>query len=283
MSFTFRGDKYLGGAAETMEHLPPGLYTIDEHMFIGPFMAATTFGPEELIDLHGTPADDVMEDVKQFLAKRQDFERFGFAHRRGYLLYGPPGTGKSSVSKMIAKRFVELGGVVVVGSGAYDLPNAVNFMQANDPGRDLMVMLEDPDEDDMNESSVLGCLDGTRVVSGLVTVLTTNYKSKLPPRLANRPGRFDRVVRIDRIPRAIQVEFLRRLQARDSNCPDVAEALVKALDGIPLTLAHMKEAFVAHVLLGASLSQVRERFLAMAHTGDAEDDDNEVKAELWDS
>lgn len=292
MGFTVRQQGELRQyfqSGEYTERIPPGQYTIHSAMFVGTYLQALDVKTDTLLDMPGTAADDVMEDVRQFLAKRAEFEKYGFNHKRGYLLYGPPGTGKSSIAQLVARRFVADGGIVVMAEEAGDLPMAVDYIKAADPGRNLMVLIEDPYEDDLDAPEVLSVLDGTKAVTGLITVCTTNHKSKMSPRIANRPGRFDRVVRVDRIPTAVQIAFIQQLQARDPNGPQCAEELVKALDGLPLTLAHLKEAFLAHVLLGASLKDIRARFERMARTGDAEEDGNAVdpavlaqqEAQLW--
>lgn len=256
-----------------------GIYTIQHNPFMGPYLQTLAVKTDELLDMPGTAADEVMADVRQFLSKRAEFERYGFNHKRGYLMYGPPGTGKSSIAQLCARRFVADGGIVVMAEGAGDLPSAVDFVKAYCPGRNLMVIIEDPDEEDMDDTEVLAVLDGTKSVAGLVTICTTNHKSKMSPRIANRPGRFDRVVRVDRINPKIQLAFLEQLQNRNPEGVKPAKDLVKALEGLPLTLAHLKEAFLAHVLLGATLKEIRARFERMAKTGDQEGDDNEVDAE----
>jgi SpoVK/Ycf46/Vps4 family AAA+-type ATPase len=260
------------------DKLAAGIYTIHEAMFIGPYLDTLETQTDELLDMPGTAADDVMSDVRQFLSKRAEFEKYGFTHKRGYLMYGPPGTGKSSIAQLCARRFVQDDGLVIMAEACSDLPMAVDFVKANDPGRNLMVIIEDPDEEDLDDTEVLSVLDGTKAVAGLVTIVTTNHKSKMSPRIANRPGRFDRVVRVDRISPAIQRAFVEQLEARDPSGPKVSAQLVKALEGLPLTLAHLKEAFLANVLLDVPLKTVRERFERMAKTGDQEGDDNEVEA-----
>jgi chaperone BCS1 len=231
-------------------------------------IVATKLLSDKLLILPGTAADDVIADMRSFMAKREAFARYGFTHKRGYLLYGPQGTGKSSIAQQIVKAFTDDGGVVLVCRDPFYMPLGIEWMKVHEPGRGIMVLMEDPDEKHLDNSQVLAYLDGTRAVSGLVVVVTTNHKEKMTPRLANRPGRFDRVVLIDRISPVIQTAFLRELQARNPEGPQPAEELVAGLDGLPLTLAHLKEAFCAHVLLGTSIPEVRSRFEAMTAISD---------------
>ncbi|KAF3490102.1 hypothetical protein F2Q69_00056610 [Brassica cretica] len=47
---------------------------------------------------------NVMEDLDQFVQRREFYKRVGKAWKRGYLLYGPPGTGKSSLIAAMANH-----------------------------------------------------------------------------------------------------------------------------------------------------------------------------------
>ena len=116
----------------------------------------------------------------------------------------------------------------------------------------------------INNIHCLSILDGELSIQGAVFVAMTNYKEKLPPRIANRPGRFDRVEMVDCPPIAVQLEYLRRVEARGGKNPDAPERIVQALVGIPISMAHLREAFISHVLMGMSLTSVRSRFETMA-------------------
>ncbi|KAI3929239.1 hypothetical protein MKX01_006475 [Papaver californicum] len=45
---------------------------------------------------------EIQEDLKKFVSRREFYTRVGKAWKRGYLLYGPPGTGKTSLIAAIA-------------------------------------------------------------------------------------------------------------------------------------------------------------------------------------
>lgn len=273
MSYGIR-DKQFIPVGSTAAGLPSGFYRAVDPDFGPPYFEKTEVVTDALLDIQGTAAEDVTKDIRAFLSRKAEYKSYGFTHKRGYLLYGPPGTGKSSIAQLVAKHFMDDGGVVVLAQ-PFELPLAVNMLAKSEPDRNLMVLIEDPNEQHLNQGEVLSILDGTTPVSGLVTVVTTNYKSKLPPRLANRPGRFDRVVLVDRISPAIQLAYLENIQGRMSGGPAPAPDIIKALEGIPLTLAHLKEAFLAHVVMGVSLTELRGRFEAMASTAN---DDEGVEA-----
>lgn len=227
---------------------------------------------DDLIDIPGTPADDVMDDITKFLATKERYMRVGLTHKRGYLLYGPPGTGKTSLGLMVARRFIgDADGVVFHVPNSGCLAALVNIIRDVEPGRPCMFLMEEADSF-VNDTTALSILDGEQSLAGAVFVAMTNYKEKMPPRIANRPGRFDRVVYVGAPPYRVQVEYLSRLVLRldEAEHRDAATRIADALQGVTLSMGHLREAFVAHVLMGVPTEKIRERFEAMAAEPDAE-------------
>lgn len=225
---------------------------------------------DELIDISGTPADDVIDDIQRFLAVKDRYKKAGLTHKRGYLFYGPPGTGKTSIGLMIGRRFVaEAGGVVFYIPHSNYLAGAVEIIREVEPGRPVMFLMEEA-ESFLNNTNALSILDGELTLNGAVFVAMTNYKEQMPPRIANRPGRFDRVVYVGAPPYAVQMEYFRRLVARlGEDYPDAPRELADALDGLSISMAHLREAFIAHVLMGVHPDEVRKRFQEMAKEGNS--------------
>ncbi|CAH8388761.1 unnamed protein product [Eruca vesicaria subsp. sativa] len=153
----------------------------------------------------------VMEDLDQFVQRRDFYKKVGKAWKRGYLLYGPPGTGKSSLIAAMANH---------LNFDIYDLElSAVNN---NSELRRLMIatanrsilVVEDIDcsidlkdrtsdeapmesDDDpcykkVTLNGLLNFIDGLWSSCGdeRIIVFTTNYKEKLDAALL-RPGRMD--------------------------------------------------------------------------------------------
>jgi SpoVK/Ycf46/Vps4 family AAA+-type ATPase len=259
----------LGGAyvpvGKTVSTLPPGFYEVT--LVNGqPAVIGKTVVSDSLIDIDGTVADDFFDDMNVFLDTQADYEAFGLTHKRGYLVYGPPGSGKTSIGIMLARRFAQRAkGVVFFISDPGALYNAVNIMKTVEPGRPSMYLIEEADSI-INSTECLSILDGELSIRGAIFVAMTNHKERLPPRIANRPGRFDRVECVDCPPTAIQIEYLRRVMMRrpEGLETDLPQKIVAALDGIPVSMAHLREAFISHVLMGTTLQVIRARFLQMA-------------------
>lgn len=248
---------------DTKPRVPPGFYNVANSMR-GHYLEPRVAVSDDLIDIPGTVADEVFADIDAFLAGKRAYAQYGLTHKRGYLFHGPPGSGKTSIGLMIAKRFVErIGGVVMYAGDARSFIGGVNIMRDVEPGRPSMYLMEEVDRV-ANYTECLSILDGELSIQGAVFVAMTNYRDKLPPRLVNRPGRFDRVILVDCPPAVVQIEYLRRVEARVGDRPEVARQIVEALAGLPVSLAHLREAFVSHVLMRMSLAEVRDRFEEMA-------------------
>lgn len=261
---------------KTVKNIPAGFYGLVRSPF-GFGLKKSEPVSDDLIDISGTPADEVMTDISSFISKKDRYMKAGLTHKRGYLLYGPPGTGKTSIGIMVGQRAVkELNAIVVFIPIAAQLAAAANIMREVEPGRPVVFLMEEVDEM-LNDTTALSVLDGELSIAGAVFIAMTNYKSKLPPRIANRPGRFDRVLRVGAIPRSVQIEYVKRLIKRlDEDMPGVAENLVDALTGLTVTMSHLREAFVSHVLMGTDVKTVAERMKRMADSvgSDGDDEDN---------
>jgi len=270
--YNIKGNSYFP-CGDTRRYLPPGFYNVSRNM-AGYYLDARATVSDDLIDIPGTVADEVFTDIDAFLSSKDDYARYGLTHKRGYLFHGPPGSGKTSIGLMIAKRFIErVGGVVMYAGDAHSFVGGVSVMRDVEPGRPSMYLMEEADRV-ANYTECLSILDGELSIQGAVFVAMTNYREKLPPRLVNRPGRFDRVILVDCPPPQVQIEYLRRVEARVGDRPEVPQQIVAALTGLPISLAHLREAFVSHVLMRMSLPEIRARFEDMAGMGKEPDDGN---------
>lgn len=219
---------------------------------------------DELIDLPGTVVDELYNDIMSFMECKQRYAKCGLMHKRGYMLYGPPGGGKTSVAQLLARRFVKAtDGVAVYVSSYSDLINSYDLMYNQERDRETIFLIEECDSF-IDNPGALGLLDGEQSACGKVFVAMSNYVDNMPPRIVNRPGRFDRVIEVKAPHPKVQEEYLRRIRARDIGASDeIPNEIVSVLDGISITLAHLREAYVAHVILKQPLVQVAARFREM--------------------
>jgi mitochondrial chaperone BCS1 len=155
--------------------------------------------PLESVVLDEGAAHRLLDDIHEFFARREWYERMGIPWRRGYLLHGPPGTGKTSVAYALA-------GELKLNLCALSLTNPklndhtlADLLQRTPPRS--LILIEDIDaffrERDKQDprvpisfSGLLNALDGVGAQEGRIVVLTTNHRERLDAALI-RPGRID--------------------------------------------------------------------------------------------
>jgi hypothetical protein len=272
IQYAVQGDTYMR-CGRTVKTLDAGFYDVVNMGHAGFGLQKKVAVSDDLIDIPGTIADDIFVDIDKFLQTKQSYMEYGLTHKRGYLFYGPPGSGKTSLGMMLARRFIDkVGGIVMYAGGYQEFYHGVSIMRDVEPGRPSMYLIEEADMV-VNNTHCLSILDGELSIQGAVFVAMTNYKDKLPPRIANRPGRFDRVEKVECPPEPVQLEYLRRVEARGAKNPEAPQAIVEALRGIPVSMAHLREAFISHVLMHVPLDELRRRFMIMSGKINADGDE----------
>ncbi|KAI0841111.1 BCS1 N terminal-domain-containing protein [Hypoxylon sp. FL0890] len=152
--------------------------------------------------------EHIVNDAKDFLARRQWYVDRGIPYRRGYLLYGPPGSGKSSFIQALAGE-LDFSVAMVNLSEIGVTDDKLAFLLTKLPERTIL-LLEDADSAFINRrkretdgysggtvtfSGLLNALDGLSAGEERIAFLTTNHVELLDPALI-RPGRVDMMVRI---------------------------------------------------------------------------------------
>ncbi|KAI2609524.1 BCS1 N terminal-domain-containing protein [Hypoxylon fragiforme] len=152
--------------------------------------------------------EDIVNDARDFLARRQWYVDRGIPYRRGYLLYGPPGSGKSSFIQALAGE-LDFSVAMVNLSEIGVTDDKLAFLLTKLPERTIL-LLEDADSAFVNRrkrdgdgynggtvtfSGLLNALDGLSAGEERIAFLTTNHVELLDPALI-RPGRVDMTVRI---------------------------------------------------------------------------------------
>jgi cell division protease FtsH len=173
---------------------------------------STTFADVAGVD---SAKNDLVE-VIEFLKTPHKFQRLGGKIPRGLLLVGPPGTGKTLLARAVAgeagvpffsisgSEFVEM----VVGVGASrvrDLfeqakkaaPSIIFIDEIDAVGRQRGASINSNDEREQTLNQLLVEMDGFDPRQTVVVLAATNRPDGLDKALL-RPGRFDRLVTVDR-------------------------------------------------------------------------------------
>lgn len=156
--------------------------------------------PLHSVILRASLIDDIVVDIRNFLAAESWYAERGVPWRRGYLLHGPPGTGKTSLIRALSGAFDRDLALLNIASDRLDDIKLATLM-AEIPERSIIV-LEDIDaafngrtSQDAGKgitfSGLLNALDGILSQDGRILFMTTNHPERLDPALV-RPGRIDR-------------------------------------------------------------------------------------------
>ena len=257
------------GVGETCPTLPPGIYDPVQVPNAGLAWCPVEARDDMLLRFPGSDGARVVEEIELFWTQEEAFARYSLPFKRGILLHGPPGSGKSSTLRLVAESVVERGGYVLLFSRPTTLVTAVRMLRSAHPEASVVVLMEDLDAilHNGDESSVLNLLDGAEQVHRVVFLATTNYPELLKDRIANRPSRFDRRVLI-----APPTAETRRMYLDTLVCEGDDFDLDRYVkDTADMSLAHVKELFVATAILGADYDLTLKELRSMstrAHSTD---------------
>lgn len=161
-------------------------------------------------------AVEELEEIKNFLANAERYQKVGAKVPRGVLLYGPPGTGKTLLAKAVAgeaevpffsvsgSEFMEL----YVGMGASRVRDLFDMAKKAAPA---IIFIDEidavgrhrgsgygggSDERDQTLNQMLVEMDGFDATTNLLVIAATNRPDVLDSALL-RPGRFDRQIPVE--------------------------------------------------------------------------------------
>lgn len=167
-------------------------------------------------------AQEELMEVIEFLKDPKRFQKLGGKMPKGVLLIGPPGSGKTLLAKAVAGEadvpFFNLSGSdfveMFVGVGASRVRDLFEQAKrsAKQSQKGCIIFIDEidavgrqrfagigggHDEREQTLNALLVEMDGFNTQAGVILIAATNRPDVLDPALL-RPGRFDRIVVIDR-------------------------------------------------------------------------------------
>lgn len=271
--WTTSDDKKFMASGDTRKRLPPGVYEI--HICpAGKYFEKIPVRTEGLLRFPQTNSEKVLKQIDTFWKRENLFKEYKLPHKRGVLLYGPPGSGKSSLINLIMNDVVEeRKGIVVKFPNANLFADGMRELREIEPETPIVVLMEDIDAILMhNESQILNILDGVEVLNKIVFLATTNYPELLGPRIINRPSRFDKKFKIDHPNEESRTIYFKHL-CGDKTPEELGINLDKWVrDSEGFSIAHLKELFVAVVILGDDYEESLEDLRCMSDEVSSHDD-----------
>lgn len=147
---------------------------------------------------------ELKRNVLDFHKAIPKLEALGMNSSRGIILAGPPGTGKTMIGKWLASST----GMTSILVSAEMIRSRGSIKSVYERARKLsptLIVVEDIDTTGGMDRRVadhpllgefLQCMDGMVKNSGVITVATTNHSGSIDPAIADRPGRFDRIIEV---------------------------------------------------------------------------------------
>lgn len=212
----------------------------------------------------------IMSEVNFFFNRLNVYEELGLEKKRALLLYGAPGTGKTaSIARVCNKLIEEDKGTVIINwnsasiesEGVLDFFSSASTFDSNVTR--MVLIIEDIGSNHEAhygtrgvDRSLLNFLDGVGVNFAVPTFIlaTTNYASNLPENLADRPGRFDRMIEIPPPGDKERVQLMKFIAKRDLTSDESGVIGSKLCDGF--SIAHLKEIVVRSRLNEKSFKEV---------------------------
>jgi hypothetical protein len=237
----------------TTDILPAGAYTVGTDNCGNPVFQGRDLQVDELIHFPDSLPAKVQGEIKKFWAMGERFSRYGFLHRRGYLLYGKQGCGKSSLIHQIVSDVIADGHLAFFCQYPNNFIYCMQKFREVEPQRPIVCVFEDIDAiiQHYGDADLLQWLDGNHQVDKAVNLATTNYPEKLDRRIVSRPRRFDRILRIDAPEAKLREAYFAR------KVPDLSPAelakWVELSDGLPF--AALAELVISVCCLGNELEE----------------------------
>ncbi len=218
----------------------------------------------------------IMGEANKFFSRLHVYEKLQRAKKRGVLLYSAPGMGKTSaIEKVCADLMTEDPGTVVVvwPTSEIEADDIVKLLSTNSRYNEkctrMVLIIEDigggereghPSRSGV-DSGLLNLLDGVGVVFQLPTfiIATTNHPENLLASLADRPGRFDLLLKLEPPNHAEKKALMKFICKRDLTQEEEDALGVKGSEAF--SVAHLEEIAVRAELDDKSHAQVIQELI----------------------
>jgi Cdc6-like AAA superfamily ATPase len=239
--------------SKTVPVLAPGVYEVRMSQTLGLHFVKINTRTEGLLRFPDTKTETIVNEIQKFWEREAIFKEYKITYKRGIIMYGPPGSGKSCTIRLLMDDVIARDGIVIRFDNPHIFIEGIRVLRKIQPTTPVVAIMEDIDSllDNYSETEVLNILDGVNEVSKIVFVATTNYPDKLGDRIMNRPSRFDKRFNVGFPTMKARQMYIEHLAGGVEKAKTLNIDTEKwAKDTDKFTIAHLKELFVAVVILG---------------------------------
>lgn len=237
--------------------IEPGSFVFSKGMG-GISLKKLEFKPRNLLETASNTAA-IMKEASIFFSRLHVYEKLGRPKKRGVLLFSSPGMGKTSaIEKVCSDLMKEDPGTVVVvwPTSEVEADDIVKLLSTSSKYTAactrLVLIIEDIGGGEREshhsatavDSGLLNLLDGVGVVFRLPTfiIATTNHPENLLASLADRPGRFDLMMKLKPPTHKEKIALMQFIVKRELT-PD-EEACLGMRGTEEFSIAHLEEVAV---------------------------------------
>lgn len=249
--------EHVDSREEQRIQIEPGIYTMIRSNGMVALRKTEPRRRQLLKSIDNTQA--ILTEAKTFFSRLHVYERLGLPKKRGILLYSAPGLGKSAaITQFIVDATTEDPGTVVMlwptaEVEASDVSKFLSVFSEYDPACTRLILVMEDIGGAVHEghggprrtdAAMLNLLDGIDVTFKLPTfiIATTNFPQNLLSSLADRPGRFDRLIELLPPNYAERVELLEFIAKRALT--DEEKDVFKNKEAEEFSIAHLEEIVV---------------------------------------
>lgn len=228
---------------------------------------------DDLLRFPDSQSDKILKEITSFWKKGKVFKKYGFLHRRGYLLWGPQGSGKTAIVQLVINDIVKSGGIVFICDHPSVLEMALEEFRVIEKDRPIVCLFEDIDSiiTKYSEDDLLSLLDGETQIDKVLNIATTNFPEKLNKRLVSRPRRFDRRIKVGMPNESVRkIYFKDKLKIADNE----VERWVRATTNF--SFASCAELVISVKCLGIEFNEAIKILRDLMNTNESSDDDREM-------
>lgn len=252
-----------------MHEISPGTFVMSETN-AGLALKKLEFKKRSLLET-ASNTSAIIKEANTFFSRLNVYEKLNRPKKRGVLLYSAPGLGKTSAIEKVCLDLIDQdkGTVVMVWpTSEIEADSIVKFLTTNSKYKPectrLVLIIEDIGGGESHrhrshggvDSGLLNLLDGVGVVFKLPTfiIATTNHPESLLASLADRPGRFDLMMKLAPPSHAEKIQLMEFISKR-SLTDEEKEALGKK-GTENFSIAHLEEIAVRAELHDKTYPQV---------------------------